>query len=61
VSGKALSALDAKLAGAIERLGARKSRGAWIPLYGAFLTARYDRQIARLSAIRERAATASRR
>lgn len=55
----ALSAVDAALAGAIERLSARKSDGGWIPLYGAFLTARYDRQIARLSSIRERASTAA--
>lgn len=42
----------------IARLEAHKEKTRWIPLYGAFLSARYDRQAARLSVIRERAASA---
>jgi len=40
----------------IGRLNERKR--AWIPLYGAYLAARYDRQIAVLAAFRERAISA---
>ena len=55
----ALRAVETTLSAAVERLAARKRRGAWIPLYGAFLSARYERQIVRLSAIRERALSAA--
>lgn len=54
----ALRAVEEEMTAAIERLGARKQESAWIPLYGAFLAARYDLQAARLAAIRERAVTA---
>lgn len=54
----ALRAVEERMDAAIERLGARKRESAWIPLYGAFLAARYDRQAARFGVIRERAASA---
>lgn len=54
----ALRAVEEELGAAIARLDARKRESAWIPLYGAFLAARYDLQAARFAAIRERAITA---
>ncbi|MCR4294429.1 MAG: hypothetical protein NUW21_02770, partial [Elusimicrobia bacterium] len=54
----ALLAVEEALSGAVERLARKKRDAAWIPLYGAFLAARYDRQAARLAALRERASTA---
>jgi endonuclease/exonuclease/phosphatase family metal-dependent hydrolase len=54
----ALRAVSEAAEGAIARLSLEKRRSAWIPLYGAFLAARCDRQIASLRAIGERAATA---
>ena len=54
----ALRAVEDAAQAAIERLTARKRGSSWIPLYGAFLAARYERQIARLGAIRERAISA---
>ncbi|MBI5246919.1 MAG: endonuclease/exonuclease/phosphatase family protein [Elusimicrobia bacterium] len=55
----ALEALDARLTRMIERLNAKTSSLSWVPVYGSLAHARYDRQIVRLSAIRERAATAA--
>jgi len=54
----ALLAIDEALSAAIARLNERKRGAAWIPLYGAFITARYDRQARVLAGIRERAASA---
>ncbi|MBI2387446.1 MAG: endonuclease/exonuclease/phosphatase family protein [Elusimicrobia bacterium] len=54
----ALRAVDEETSAAIARLETEGRRAAWIPLYGAFLTARYARQAGRLKALRERAASA---
>jgi len=54
----ALLAVEEATGAAIARLTERKRGAAWIPFYGAFLAARYERQAARLTAIRERAVTA---
>ncbi len=54
----ALLAVEEALSGAVERLYRVKRGASWIPLYGAFLAARYDRQASRLAALRERAFTA---
>lgn len=54
----ALLAVEESTGAAIGRLSERKRGSAWIPFYGAFLAARYERQAARLTAIRERAVTA---
>jgi endonuclease/exonuclease/phosphatase family metal-dependent hydrolase len=51
---QSLSAVDDALTAAIARLDEGKRGKAWIPIYGAFLAARYDRQIERLSALREK-------
>lgn len=56
----ALRAVEDETSEAIERLEAEGRRASWIPLYGAFVSARYARQAARLKAIRERAASARR-
>lgn len=54
----ALLIIEEALSAAIERLETRRRREGWIPIYGAILSARYARQTARLTVIRERAATA---
>ncbi len=54
----ALRTIEEELSAAILRLEERKKDGGWIPFYGAFLSARYDRQSARFAALRERARTA---
>jgi endonuclease/exonuclease/phosphatase family metal-dependent hydrolase len=54
----ALLAVEEAMSGAMDRLTERKRASAWIPFYGAFLAARYDRQAARFAAIRERALSA---
>lgn len=54
----ALLAVEEAIGAAITRLSDRKRGSAWIPFYGAFLASRYERQAARLTAIRERATTA---
>lgn len=54
----ALLRVEEAVSRGIERLEAERGRSGWIPLYGAFLSARYARQAARLEAIRERAASA---
>lgn len=56
----ALRAVEKEASEAIERLEAEGRSAAWIPFYGAFVSARYARQAARLKAIRERAASARR-
>lgn len=56
----ALLAVEAETGDAIERLEGEGRSAAWIPLYGAFVSARYARQASRLKAIRERAASARR-
>lgn len=60
--GAALRAVEEEASAGIERLE-RGQAGAWIPFYGAFLSARYARQADRLRAVRERASSirASRR
>lgn len=50
----ALRAIEETIAAGIKRLEEDRN-GGWIPFYGAFLRARYARQIDRLTAIRERA------
>ena len=55
---EALRAVEQEASAAIERLEAAGRGAAWIPLYGAFVSARYARQAGRLRAIRERAASA---
>lgn len=52
---RALRSVEEDVGAAIGRLEAEGGRSGWIPLYGAFLSARYARQAARLKAIRERA------
>lgn len=54
----ALLAVEEGTGAAIGRLFEQKRESAWIPFYGAFLAVRYDLQAARLTAIRERAASA---
>jgi len=54
----ALHAVEEAASGGIERLEAERDRAGWIPLYGAFLSARYARQAGRLKAIMERASSA---
>ena len=54
----ALMTIEGRLGAAISGLEAGKRRRSWIPLYGAFLSARYDRQLARLTALRERVISA---
>lgn len=54
----ALLAVEEETGAAIARLSARKRDFAWMPIYGAFIAARYDRQAARLTVIRERAGSA---
>lgn len=56
----ALRAVEDEAGEAVMRLEAEGRSAAWIPLYGAFVSARYARQAARLKAIRERAASAPR-
>lgn len=56
----ALRAVEDEASAAVERLEAEGRKRSWIPLYGAFVSARYARQAARLRAIRERAASARR-
>lgn len=56
----ALLAVEGEASEAISRLEDEGRRSAWIPLYGAFVSARYARQAARLRAIRERAVSARR-
>ena len=52
----ALREVEEVIARMIERLAARRLAKSWIPLYGAALSARYDRQLALLAALRERVA-----
>lgn len=54
----ALRAVEEAAARGIERLENERDRAGWIPLYGAFLSARYARQTGRLKAIMERASSA---
>jgi endonuclease/exonuclease/phosphatase family metal-dependent hydrolase len=54
----ALLAVEEAMRGAMARLSERKRARAWIPFYGAFLSARYERQAARFAAIGERARSA---
>ncbi len=54
----ALKLIEEKVGAAMARLEERKRAHSWIPFYGAFLAARYERQLARFSAIRERAVSA---
>jgi len=56
----ALRAVVEETSAAIERLEGEGRRASWIPFYGAFVSARYARQAARLKAVRERAASARR-
>ncbi len=54
----ALLAIEGAVGAAIERLRSERIRASGIPLFGAFISARYARQEARLNAIQERAASA---
>lgn len=51
----ALAAVSDAMTAAIARLEERRRSAGWIPVYGAFVSARYERQMRRFEAVRERA------
>ncbi len=55
---QALEQVEAALARGLSALEARCARRSWIPLYGAFVSARCQRRLAQILTLRERAASA---